>query len=190
MVDNPNRKLTLGELNSAYLYFQDHDIRSPFHLNYQGSHQFGSSFNPGWENNPLHQVQDQPYEQCQPSSSLKPAIDEAIRPIIQEQRELPSMIQRQADQMIFIAETLARLVSPHPQNNPQTFQSPSSKGLSSQPLPSLKGSLNSINLRSNDTSSQPSPRSKSNLNVICLMKFTFGFDDDQENEIVELELDK
>ncbi|MED6211466.1 hypothetical protein PIB30_073883 [Stylosanthes scabra] len=165
----------------------DHDARSPIHPNYQGSCQFGSSYNPRWGDNPLHQVQDQPYQQYQPSSSLQPAIDVALRPFIEEQRELHSMIQRQADQMISIAETLVCLASPPPQNNPHTFQSSSSEDLSSQPLPSPKGSLNAIALNSKDTSSQPSPKPKSNHNDICLMKFTFGFDDDQEDEIVELE---
>ncbi|MED6180334.1 hypothetical protein PIB30_009402 [Stylosanthes scabra] len=132
MVDNPNRKLTLREFNSPYLYFEDNDARSPFHPNYQGSYQFESSYNLGWGDNPLHRVQNQHFQHCQLSSSLQPAIDEALLPFIQEQRELRSMIERQADQMIFIAEALARLASPPPQNNPHTFQSPSSGGLSSQ----------------------------------------------------------
>ncbi|MED6154685.1 hypothetical protein PIB30_115081, partial [Stylosanthes scabra] len=76
-------------------------------------------------------------------------MEEALRPIYQEQKEFRDFQRRTETQLSTITELLTRLTTqPTTTNNPNTSQPSSSSGIPSQPLPNPKGGLNAITLRS------------------------------------------
>ncbi|MED6129525.1 hypothetical protein PIB30_108810, partial [Stylosanthes scabra] len=136
---------------------------------------------------PPHIRQNTPSHQTPPSQST---IEEALRPIYQENKELKDFQRRTETQLSTITDLLTRLTTQPTTNNLNTPQPSTSGGIPSQTLPNPKGSLNAISLSFEDTSSTSIPIATSSLHVVSFMKFILSLEDDQENEIVEIEVQK
>ncbi|MED6176036.1 hypothetical protein PIB30_084098 [Stylosanthes scabra] len=88
-MDNPNRRLTLEELNSPWLYIQDDFAKA-------------SSFSP------ISRIQKQPCARNQPSPSIQPPLEDTLRIFIDEQRGFQ---RQQTTQLATITELLTLLTT-------------------------------------------------------------------------------
>ncbi|MED6128560.1 hypothetical protein PIB30_099103 [Stylosanthes scabra] len=163
-----------------------------------------NSNNQGWRDNQPsrwnQQPQRQTYQNQQPSytynqpqnfQNKNPPYQQPYQPPNQQQNKELKDFQRLIEtQLSTITDLLTRLTTQPTTNNPNTSQPSTSGGIPSQTLPNPKGSLNAISLSFEDIFSISIPIATSSIHDVSLMKFILSLEDDQENEIVEMEVQK
>ncbi|MED6113557.1 hypothetical protein PIB30_071902 [Stylosanthes scabra] len=143
--DNSNQRRNQPQQNQAYHNQPHHNQRTYQNPLYQPQHQ----------NQPYQPQNQQRYQppHLRPNTQnhqtfSQPTIEEALRPIYQEQKDFRDCQRRIETQLSTIIDLLTRLTTQTTTNNPNTSQPSSSSGIPSQPLSNPKGGLNAITLRS------------------------------------------
>ncbi|MED6126805.1 hypothetical protein PIB30_082044, partial [Stylosanthes scabra] len=178
-VEPTTRCQTYQNQQPSYTYNRPQNFQNqnpPYQQSYQSPNQ--------QRYQPPHIRQNIPNHQTPPPQST---IKEALQPLYQENKEFRNSQRRTETPLSTITDLLTRVTIQPTINNPNTSQPSTSSGIPSQTPPNPKGSLNAISLSFEDT---PFTVTASSLYDASLMKFIVSLEDNHENEIMEMEVQK